>query len=164
MSDIIASDTGSSADNGDNGPDIETGATVTLHFSLLFASGEEIDTTRNGQPATFTVGDGSLLPGFEEALMGQQAGYAAQINLPAAQAFGEHNPANVQLLPRDRFIAMVGDMPLEEGLVVSFQAPDGELPGVVVGVYTDTVKVDFNHPLSGKEITFDVSVLEVQAP
>ena len=75
-----------------------------------------------------------------------------------------HNPSNVQLIGRDRFAAMVGDMPLEEGLVVSFQAPDGELPGVVVGVYEDTVKVDFNHPLSGQDITFDVSVLEVEAP
>jgi len=156
MGDIIASST--------SGPAIEQGARVTLHFSLLFATGEEIDTTRNGDPATFVVGDGSLLPGFEEALLGKQAGYAAQIRLPAEQAFGAHNPSNVQLIGRDRFAAMVGDMALEEGLVVSFQAPDGELPGVVVGVYEDTVKVDFNHPLSGKDITFDVSVLEVEAP
>jgi FKBP-type peptidyl-prolyl cis-trans isomerase SlpA len=155
MSDLIASSTG---------PAIEAGAKVTLHFSLLVASGEEIDTTRNGQPATFVVGDGSLLPGFEAPLMGKQAGYAEQITLPAAQAFGEHNPGNVQIIARTRFADMVGELPLEEGLVVSFQAPDGELPGVVVGVYEDTVKVDFNHPLSGKDITFDVSVLDVQPP
>jgi FKBP-type peptidyl-prolyl cis-trans isomerase SlpA len=49
-------------------------------------------------------------------------------------------------------------------LVVSFQAPDGELPGVVLDVYEDTVKVDFNHPLSGKDITFDVSILAVEDP
>lgn len=155
MSDIIARA---------SSPAIEAGAKVTLHFSLLFATGEEIDTTRNGDPASFVVGDGSLLPGFEEALLGKQAGFAEQIKLPAAQAFGEHNPSNVQLIGRDRFTAMVGEMPLEEGLVVSFQAPDGELPGVVVGVYEQTVKVDFNHPLSGKDITFDVSVLDVEAP
>ena len=53
---------------------------------------------------------------------------------------------------------------LEAGLVVSFQAPDGELPGVVMDVYEDTVKVDFNHPLSGKDITFDVSILAVEDP
>jgi FKBP-type peptidyl-prolyl cis-trans isomerase SlpA len=53
---------------------------------------------------------------------------------------------------------------LEAGLVVSFQAPDGELPGVVLDVYADTVKVDFNHPLSGKDITFDVSILSVEDP
>jgi FKBP-type peptidyl-prolyl cis-trans isomerase SlpA len=153
MSDLIASS---------SGPAIAPGSKVTLHFSLLFDSGEEIDTTRNGDPATFVMGDGSLLPGFEEVLIGKQAGFTAQIPLPAAQAFGEHNPANVQIIPRGKFIDMVGELPLEEGLVVSFQAPDGELPGVVVAVYADTVKVDFNHPLSGRDITFDVSVLDVR--
>ena len=155
MSDLIASS---------SGPAITLGSKVTLHFSLLFASGEEIDTTRNGEPATFVVGDGSLLPGFEATLMGKQAGFAAQIQLPAAEAFGEHNAANVQVIARGKFVDMIGELPLEEGLVISFQAPDGELPGVVVGVYADTVKVDFNHPLSGKDITFDVSVLEVEDP
>ena len=153
MTDIIVSSTG---------PVIGPGAKVTLHFSLLLPGGEEIDTTRNGDPATFTVGDGSLLPGFESALFGKQAGYADQILLPAAQAFGEKNSANVQVMRRDRFTAMVGGQELEEGLMVSFQAPDGELPGVVVALYEESVKVDFNHPLSGSEITFDVSILNVQ--
>ncbi len=141
--------------------DLRIGASsrVTLHFSLLLPGGEEIDTTRNGEPATFTMGDGSLLPGFEAALVGMQAGDATQILLPAAEAFGEHNPANVQLIARNRFT----DLDLEEGLVVSFAAPDGELPGVVVGLFEETVKVDFNHPLSGTDITFDVAILKVEA-
>jgi len=100
MNDIIASSTG---------PAIEPGARVTLHFSLLFTSGEEIDTTRNGDPASFVAGDGSLLPGFEAALMGKQAGFADQIALPPEQAFGEHNPVNVQNIARNKFIDMVGD-------------------------------------------------------
>ena len=54
--------------------------------------------------------------------------------------------------------------PLEEGLIVSFQAGDGELPGVVVAVYERTVKVDFNHPLSGADIIFDVAILGVSDP
>ena len=152
MSDLIASSTG---------PRIESGSTVTLHFSLLFANGQEIDSTRNGKPATFAVGDGNLLPGFEATLIGKQAGDAEQIIVPAVDAFGEKNPSNVQVINRSRFIDMVGDMPLEEGLVVSFQAPDGELPGVVLALYEDTVKVDFNHPLAGSDITFDVSIIDV---
>ena len=137
-------------------------STVTLHFSLLQPGGKEIDTTRNGKPATFTMGDGSLLPGFEAVLLGKQVGFAEQIVLPATEAFGEKNPANVQLINRARFTQMDGEQPLEEGLVVSFQAPDGELPGVVVAVFDDTVKVDFNHPLSGSDIIFDVSILSVE--
>jgi FKBP-type peptidyl-prolyl cis-trans isomerase SlpA len=153
MSDIIARA---------SSPQIQAGAKVTLHFSLLFPTGEEIDSTRNGQPASFVLGDGSLLPGFEAVLLGKQAGFAEQILLPPEQAFGEHNPANVQNIKRDKFLAMVGDVPLEEGLVVSFQAPDGELPGVVVAVYEETVKVDFNHPLSGSPIIFDVAIVDVE--
>lgn len=155
MTHIIASDTG---------PRIEKGAQVTLHFSLLFPDGNEIDTTRNGDPASFVVGDGNLLPGFEEALMGRTAGFAEQIHIPAANAFGEHNPANVQVFSRAKFTDMVGEQPLEEGLVISFQAPDGELPGVVVAVFEESVKVDFNHPLAGSDIIFDVAVIDVVEP
>ncbi len=155
MSQLIASDN----------PSIEPGARVTLHFSLLLPGGQEIDSTRNGDPAQFVVGDGSLLPGFEAVLLGRQAGFAEQIELPPEEAFGERNDGNVRLLPRDRFAGMVGEgEALEEGLIVSFQAPDGELPGVVVAVYEDTVKVDFNHPLSGSTIVFDVAVLAVEEP
>ena len=84
--------------------------------------------------------------------------------MPAEQAFGERVEANVRLLAKTLFAEFTSEEPLEPGLVVSFQAPDGELPGVVKAVYEDTVQVDFNHPLSGSDITFDVSILSVEAP
>ena len=149
MSEIIAS----------NAELIGTSSEVTLHFSLLLESGEEIDSTRNGSPATFTVGDGNLLPGFESALIGKAAGYSEQINLPAADAFGERNEKNVQLIDRGKFTHV--NEPLAVGLMVSFQASEGELPGVVQDLYERTVKVDFNHPLSGLVIIFDVAILNV---
>jgi len=153
MSDLIATS---------QSPRIEADSRVTLHFSLLFPSGEEIDTTRNGKPATFKVGDGNLLPGFEAVLFGKQAGFAEQIIVAAVDAFGEKNQANVQIMSRKKFVDMVGVESLEEGLVVSFQAPDGELPGVVVAVFEESVKIDFNHPLAGSDIVFDVSILDVE--
>jgi len=137
---------------------IDASARVTLHFAILLDSGEEIDTTRRGKPATFVIGDGSLLPGFEEALFGMQAGDDAQIDLSPEQAFGLHRRENVQLLNRDRF----RDVELEPGLIVSFAAPDGELPGVVTRIFDQTVEIDFNHPLAGRRIVFDVSILAVQ--
>lgn len=149
--DLIASDTS---------PRIRPGATVTLHFSLLLKSGEEIDSTRKGDPATFVVGDGNLLPGFEEALLGKSAGYADQIELQPEQAFGERREENVRLLPRQRFSDI--DDALEPGLMVSFNSPEGELPGVVQEVYAETLRVDFNHPLSGRVIVFDVAIINVE--
>lgn len=154
MSDLIASESGLT---------IQEGRAVTLHFSLLLPSGEEIDSTRNGKPASFIVGDGNLLPGFEEALLGKTKGFAEQITLPPEQAFGTRNEANIRLLPRDKFAEEL-ESELEVGLMVSFQSPEGELPGVVVDIYEDTLKVDFNHPLSGREIVFDVAILDVQEP
>lgn len=154
MSDLITAQQG--------GPKVEQGSLVTLHFSLLLENGEEIDTTRNGGPAACQIGDGNLLPGFEETLLGQQAGYAAQITMAPEQAFGEHNPGNVQVIDKQRFVGM--SEPLEPGLMVSFQAPDGELPGVVLEVYEQTVKIDFNHPLAGRTIIFDVALLNVEQP
>jgi FKBP-type peptidyl-prolyl cis-trans isomerase SlpA len=136
---------------------IDAGSRVTLHFAILLDTGEEIDTTRRGAPATFVMGDGSLLPGFEEALIGMQAGDDAQLELSPEQAFGPHRRENVQLLGRDRF----RDVELEPGLIVSFAAPDGELPGVVRRLFEQTVEIDFNHPLAGRHIVFDVSILAV---
>ena len=148
MSDLIAS-TGRRK--------IDAQARVTLHFAILLDTGEEIDTTRRGRPATFVMGDGSLLPGFEAVLVGLQAGDDAQLELEPEQAFGEHRRENVQLIARERF----ADVVLEPGLIVSFSAPDGELPGVVRRLFERTVEIDFNHPLAGRRIIFDVSILQV---
>ena len=157
MADLIASSEGSKQK-------IQMGSRISLHFALLMPGGEEIDTTRRGKPAALTLGDGNLLPGFESALLGLSAGDDAQVIVPAEQAFGERVEANVRLLAKTLFADFTSEEPLEPGLVVSFQAPDGELPGVVKAVYEDTVQVDFNHPLSGSDITFDVSILSVEAP
>ena len=157
MADLIASSEGSQQK-------IQMGSRISLHFALLMPGGEEIDTTRRGKPAALTLGDGNLLPGFESALLGLSAGDDAQLIVPAEQAFGERVEANVRLLAKTLFAEFTSEEPLEPGLVVSFQAPDGELPGVVKAVYEDTVQVDFNHPLSGSDITFDVSILSVEAP
>jgi FKBP-type peptidyl-prolyl cis-trans isomerase SlpA len=131
---------------------------VTLHFAVLLESGEEVDTTRRGKPATFEMGDGKLLPGFESALLGMKAGDDAQIELEPEQAFGEHRRQNVQLIDRQRFAGQE----LEPGLMMAFSAPDGELPGVIRRVFERTVEVDFNHPLAGRRVVFDVSILEVE--
>ena len=145
MSDIIASSESSK-------PKIQMGSSVKMHFALLMPTGEEIDTTRRRSPASLVLGDGNLLPGFEAALVGLQEGDDVQLTVLAEDAFGERNEANIRVLAKSTFAQMDAQDDLEAGLVVSFQAPDGELPGVVLDVYEDTVKVDFNHPLSGKTL------------
>ena len=137
------------------GPDKE----VTLHFSLGLENGDVVDSTFDKKPATFKVGDGNLLPGFEQQLYGLKAGDKRSLQVAPEQGFGQHNQQNVQVMPRNQFEGME----LSEGLLVIFNdAAKAELPGVVKAFDDHQVTVDFNHPLAGKALTFDVEIIEVK--
>ncbi|RBW48196.1 FKBP-type peptidyl-prolyl cis-trans isomerase [Marinobacter sp. F3R11] len=136
------------------------GTRVTLHFALKFESGEVIDSTFDKDAATLEIGDESLPENFEACLMGMTAGDKASYRVPPEKAFGQRNPNNVQIFKRHEFSA---DMVLEPGVMISFaDARQQELPGVVSRVEGDEVEVDFNHPLSGRTLTFDVEVIDVE--
>lgn len=138
---------------------IGPGTRVTLTFSLSLATGEVIDSTGD-KSAEFVVGDGNLLPGFEKALFGLKAGDSRLLKIAPEDAFGEPNEDNVQRIKRSSFQS---NMVLSEGLMMSFSdAQNAELPGVIVGIDDDYADVDFNHPLAGKTILFDVSVVDVE--
>ncbi len=138
------------------GPD----SRVTLHFALKLDEGSVVDSTFDKQPATFKVGDGSLLPGFEHALYGLKAGDCRSIAIRPEQGFGQPNPQNVQVMPRGNFEGME----LAEGLLIIFSdAANAELPGIVRDFNEAEVTIDFNHPLAGKALTFDVEIIDVQA-
>ena len=138
---------------------IAQGSQVTLHFAIKLENGDVVDSTFDKQPASFTVGDGSLLPGFEMALYGLKCGDQRSLPITPDQGFGQSNPQNVQVMPRSAFAAME----LSEGLLVIFNdAANAELPGVVKAFDDARVTIDFNHPLAGKNLTFDVEIIEVE--
>ncbi|MDP1756445.1 MAG: peptidylprolyl isomerase [Pseudohongiella sp.] len=143
---------------------ISAGAKVTLHFSLSLPDGSEIDSNYGKAPATFKVGDGNLLPGFEAALMGAVAGDAVSVCLPPEQAFGAINPDNVQSFPRQRFAGLLANTtdPVEPGTVLSFADSGGnEIPGVITQIGELSVVIDFNHPLAGRDILFKADIISV---
>lgn len=134
-------------------------STVTLHFALKFDSGEVVDSNFDKDPATFKVGDGSLLPGFERVLFGLKAGDKRSFEIPPEQGFGTPNEQNLQVMPRNQF----DSMELDYGVLVIFKdAAGGEMPGVIKEFDEQEVTVDFNHPLAGKVITFEVDIIRVQ--
>jgi FKBP-type peptidyl-prolyl cis-trans isomerase SlpA len=138
---------------------IGAGSTVTLHLSLALEDGMVAESTFEGEPHTFTVGDGSLLPGLELALYGLRPGDTQHLVLHPAQAFGLRDPARIHVMPRTSF---AGDISLEPGLIVGFTDTGGaELPGTVLSVSDMAVEVDFNHPLAGHAITLDVEIIDV---
>ncbi len=138
--------------------EIGPGTQVSLHFALALPNGTEIDSTFGKAPASFSPGDGNFLPGFEALLLGLRAGDKRRFEVSPAQAFGPGHPDNVRMLQRSQFGP---DITLEPGLLVSFKLPDGELPGLVRALEGDLVIVDFNHPLAGRSILFDVEILTV---
>lgn len=136
------------------------GMDITLHFSLQIEGGDVVDSNFDAKPATFTFGDGSLLPGFEEALVGLKAGSRQQFVIAPEKGFGQPNPNNVQMIERR---TVNQDIELAVGLVLSFaDASGGELPGVVTSFNDTEITIDFNHPLAGRSIVFDAQILSVQ--
>ena len=120
-----------------------------------------VDSNFDQAPVTFSIGDGSLLPGFERALFGLKAGDEAEFTIPPEQGFGQPNEHNIQVVKRDQFEP---EITLEVGMMFSFaDAAGGELPGVVKGFDEVEVTVDFNHPLAGRSLGFRVAIHDVEA-
>lgn len=137
---------------------ISDGAKVDLHFSVTIENGVEIDNTRGrAEPVSLVMGDGSLLPGFEKALFGLRAGDRRTVSLPPEEAFGPWNPENIQ-----RFDTVKFEQTPIVGHMIEFEDKSkSSLFGVVKSVNDDITEIDFNHPLAGKNITFEVEIFKV---
>lgn len=139
---------------------IETGSRVTLHFSLRLADGTVADSTLGDSPLTLIVGGGDMFEALERCLLGLRAGERRRYDISPQEGFGPVEPDRVQRLPHNSFPA---DMIPEPGQVIAFEAPNGtQVAGVVVGVDPAGVEVDFNHPLAGHDLVFEVEILDVQ--
>jgi len=143
-------------------PRVQAGSFLTLHYRLAGPAGDIINTFE-GKPATLTIGTGELAPALEEALIGLEEGVHTTLQL-AAGAYGEKNPVMQQWLSRKE-LRELGD-PNEQyavGDVVHFPTPDrkGQFGGVVVQLGEEAVLFDFNHPLAGQPVTFEVQLLGV---
>ena len=139
---------------------VSEGTRVFLNFSVSLEDGSEVDTNFGGDPVDFAIGDGSLLPGFERRIFGMLAGDRQMFEVPPEDAFGQPNENNVQRVPLEQFDE---DIELEIGLVFSFaDAAGGELPGMIISFDDEDVTIDFNHPLAGRTILFDVLIHRVE--
>lgn len=146
---------------------IQQGSQVELHFSLALTSGDIVDSNFESKAAVFRIGDGNMLAGFEQTLIGRAAGDEFVQTIAAANAFGEPNPKNKQRFAIAKFKHLIEDelIPTEVGSVVAFKDPGGfDLPGVISAIDEQFVSVDFNHPLAGKDIVFKARIVSVLEP
>ena len=145
-------------------PIVEPGSFLTLHYRLAGPQGDIINTF-DDKPATLSLGAGVLTPALEQRLLGLAEGTRTVIDIPAGEAFGEHNPDMQQWVAR-KLLNELGD-PMERyaaGDVVQFPTPDGlgSYAGTVLQVAEDgAVLFDFNHPLASQPVTFEVHVIGV---
>ena len=142
---------------------VDPGSFLTLHYRLAGPQGDVVSTF-GGKPATLTLGTGELSPAVEERLVGLEEGAHASFDLPAGAAFGERNPDMVQWLAR-RELDSMGDPNerYEVGDVVQLPTPDGlgQFAGTVAELGEDAILFDFNHPLAGQPVTFEVQIIGV---
>ncbi|MBU4681936.1 FKBP-type peptidyl-prolyl cis-trans isomerase [Cedecea davisae] len=139
---------------------VQSNSAVLVHFTLKLEDGSTAESTRaNGKPALFRLGDETLSPGLEGELIGLRAGEKKAFSLAPEAAFGIPSPDMIQYFSRREFVD-AGEP--EPGAIMLFTAMDGsEMPGVVREVNGDSITVDFNHPLAGRTVHFDIEVLEV---
>ncbi len=130
-----------------------------MHYTLSLKDGTVVDSTEGEGPLGLRIGDGTLDAGLEKLLVGMRAGGKRSFRISPGGAFGEPEPANVHSMDRSEFPA---GMQLKEGVVVGFTTPSGEeVAGTLMEVMDSSVLVDFNHPLAGRELDFEVEIISV---
>lgn len=140
---------------------VKSGDTVSIHYTGTLGDGSTFDSSDGRDPLEFVVGSGQIIPGLDKAIPGMEVGEKKVVEIPCAEAYGEANPDNRQAIPREQIPA---DIPLEIGLTLQMQAPDGRAMPVTVADLSETeVTLDANHALAGKDLTFAIELVEIKA-
>ncbi len=134
--------------------------TVKVHYTGTFEDGSVFDTSANRDPLEFEIGSGRLIPGFEKAVMDLNPGDKTTVKIPSAEAYGEVREDLVTDVERSK---LPPEIDPEVGMQLQLQQPDGGAIPVVVSDVTETqITLDANHPLAGRDLTFEIELLEVK--
>ena len=138
---------------------IEKDRVVRFHYAVAEAGQEAVENSKDGgQPLAILFGHGNIIPGLEKAMDGREAGDSFKATVPAAEAYGERRDGLTQRIPKKHF----GAQRLEPGMQVVLQTNFGPRAVTVEKVGMSVVDVDLNHPMAGKDLDFDIEVVEVR--
>lgn len=140
--------------------EVQSGNTIKVHYTGTLSSGTQFDSSYDRKaPIQFQVGEGTVIPGFDKAVVGMSVGDKKTITIPTNEAYGEKTQEAVIDVPKNEFPPNF-NFTVGEG--VQGMAQDGQpIMGVILEEKESTVTIDFNHPLSGEELTFDIEVMEI---
>ena len=139
--------------------EVKTGDTVRIHYKGTLFDGSVFDSSEGRDPLEFEGGSGMIIPGLDVALPGMVVGDKKSVNVARVDAYGPINPAMRQGVSRSNVPA---DLAIEVGMTLEMQTSEGPtMPVVVVDVSTDEVMLDANHPLAGRDLTFDIEVVGI---
>ena len=134
--------------------------TVKVHYTGKLEDGQVFDTSEGREPIEFTLGEGQLIPGFEKGLIDMKVNEKKTITIPKEEAYGEPRPELVQEVEKNQ---LPEEIKPEVGMGLVSKTPDGrEMNLIVAEVKDETIVVDGNHPLAGKDLVFDLEVVEIK--
>ena len=141
---------------------VKTGDTVSLHYVGTFPDGEEFDSSyERGEPVTVEVGAGMLIEGFDKAVVGMAVGEKRHVEVPKGEAYGDFNPNAFVEVDKTSFPK---DFPFEKGAFVPLTNEEGaQFIGRLDEVTDNTVRVDLNHPMAGKDLEFDIELVGIES-
>jgi FKBP-type peptidyl-prolyl cis-trans isomerase 2 len=139
----------------------QIGDTVLVHYTGKLDDGSVFDSSQEREPLRVTLGQSAIIPGFQDALVGMEPGSSKTATLPPEAAYGERRNEMVVDIDRDKFPS---EFQLQVGKELQLQTKDGQpVPARVAAVKDTAVTVDANHPLAGRELTFDIELLDIVA-
>jgi FKBP-type peptidyl-prolyl cis-trans isomerase SlyD len=139
---------------------IDRHTVVSFHYTLSEANGEELETSRQGEPSTYLHGADNILPALEKAMAGKAAGETFQVSLDAADAYGPRDPQRQQRVPLKHLLYQGR---LQKGMLVQINTEEGRRPATVLKVGKFSADLDTNHPLAGRDLVFDIEIESVRA-
>lgn len=138
---------------------VERGKTVRVHYTGTLDDGTQFDSSIGREPLEFQAGMHMMIPGFDNAVLEMEPGEKRTVRIPAAEAYGEFDEKKVAKIPRDQFPS-ADQAPV--GVRIMLSTPTGQpLPAVITSVDDEFVSVDFNHELAGKDLTFEIELVEI---
>lgn len=141
---------------------VKKGDTVSVNYHGKLDDGSTFDSSEGRPPLEFTVGEGQVIKGFDDAVLDMKVGDKKTVNIPVEHAYGERSQEMLVQIPRSDFPA---DITPEVGMELQMSDDQGHVfPVVVAGVEDDTIILDANHPLAGENLTFDIEVVKISKP